>query len=141
MATATLGYLVQLLSGMPFADFLAEHIFKPLGMCDTGFFVPAEKLDRFGACYTPALSAGPGGVPLPTLSAGGPAKTGPVLVDAPARSPFLTPNPPPSGGGGLVSTTTDYLRFAQMLLNRGELDGVRLLGRKTVELMTTNHLP
>jgi CubicO group peptidase (beta-lactamase class C family) len=140
MATDTLGYLVQLLSGMPFADFLTERIFRPLGMRDTGFFVPADKLHRFAACYTPALPAGPGGVPLPTMAAGDAAKPGSLLVDAPAKSPFLTPEAPPSGGG-LVSTTADYLRFAQMLLNQGELDGVRLLGRKAVELMTTNHLP
>jgi CubicO group peptidase (beta-lactamase class C family) len=63
-----------------------------------------------------------------------------MLVDAPAKSPYLKAGMPPSGGGGLVSTTADYLRFAQLLLNRGELDGVRLLNRKTMQLMTTNHL-
>jgi CubicO group peptidase (beta-lactamase class C family) len=122
MATDMLGYLVQLIADMPFDVFLAEKIFKPLGMDDTGFYVSADKVERFCACYTPAQTGGL------------------MLVDAPAKSVFLKADTPPSGGGGLVSTTADYLRFAQLLLNGGELDGVRLLGRKTIQVMTTNHL-
>lgn len=123
VATDVLGYLVQVISGLPFDVFLRERIFGPLGMVDTDFHVPPEKLDRFAANY-------------------GPDKQGGLkVIDAPATSHYAHPSSAPSGGGGLVSTTGDYLRFAQMLLNRGELDGVRLLGRKTVDLMTTNHLP
>jgi CubicO group peptidase (beta-lactamase class C family) len=123
MATDVIGYLVGLLADMPFDTFLAEKIFNPLGMADTAFYVPGEKIDRFAAMYGPT------------------AEKSLDLVDAPATSPFTNPNYNPAGGGGLVSTVTDYLRFAQMLLNDGELDGTRLLGRKTIELMTTNHLP
>ena len=140
IATDLLGYLVGLISGIPFDTFLAEKIFGPLGMTDTGFHVPAEKAGRFAACYTPAVPAAPGGVPLPpgaTTAAAGEI----MLVDPPAASPYLRAGLPPSGGGGLLSTTADYLRFAQMLLNWGELEGARLLSRKTVELMTANHLP
>jgi len=123
VAVDVLGYLVQVISGKPFADFLEERIFKPLGMVDTGFYVPQSKLNRFSAVYEPV--------------AGGGIK----VMDAPATSDFLKPMRFPSGGGGLVSTAPDYLRFAQMLLNRGELDGTRLISPKTVELMTMNHIP
>jgi len=97
-------------------------VLKPLGMTDTDFHVPAAKHDRFAANY----NAGPGGKL--------------VLLDDPAKSRYLAPRRVNSGGGGLVSTASDYLRFCKFMLNKGELDGVRLLGRKTVELMTTNHL-
>ncbi|HEY9078161.1 MAG TPA: serine hydrolase domain-containing protein [Anaerolineaceae bacterium] len=123
MATDVLGYLVQVVSGMPFAEFLQKRIFEPLGMVDTGFWVPPEKVARFAASY----SSDP--------------KNGLKLADAAATSPYTRPTTHPSGGGGLVSTAADYLRFCQMLLNGGALDGVRLLGRKTIELMTVNHLP
>ncbi len=118
-----LGYIVQAASGMPFEDFLQERIFAPLGMVDTAFWVPPEKVDRLAAIY-------------------GPAKDGGLKpLDEPLTSRYLKPPRNPSGGGGLVSTVSDYLRFGQMLLNRGELDGARLLGRKTVEWMLQNHLP
>jgi len=123
MSADVLGYLVQVVSGMPFADFLQERIFGPLGMVDTGFYVPADKLDRLAAAYE---LADEGGI---------------ELNDGRRDSRYRKPPLNPSGGAGLVSTTMDSLRFAQMMLNRGELDGVRLLGRKTVELMTMNHLP
>lgn len=123
LATDVLGYLVQVISGVPFDTYLAENIFAPLGMCDTAFFVPAAKLDRFTACY---MSNPKGGL---------------LLADAPAKSIYLNERRTPSGGGGLVSTTADYLRFAQMLLNRGELEGVRIVGPRTLALMTQNHLP
>ena len=118
-----IGHLISVLSGLSFPDFLSQRVFRPLGMVDTGFFVPRDKLERLAALYT--------GV------AGGGLK----LVDAPTTSEWADPDVTPSGGGGLLSTISDYLRFAQMLLNGGVLDGVRLLGRKTVALMTRNHLP
>jgi CubicO group peptidase (beta-lactamase class C family) len=123
VATDVLGYLVQVISGMPFEAFLKQRIFEPLGMSDTDFWVPPEKIARFAANYGPDPDAGL------------------KVIDSPATSHYTRPPKAPSGGGGLVSTTTDYLRFAQMLLNKGEVDGVRLLGRKAVELMTANHLP
>jgi CubicO group peptidase (beta-lactamase class C family) len=122
-ATDVLGLLVQVVAGMPFAEFLRQRIFEPLGMVDTGFHVPAEQIGRFAATYGPDQEHGL------------------AVVDAPATSDFARPTQAPSGGGGLISTASDYLRFAQMLLNKGELDGARLLGRKTVELMASNHLP
>ncbi len=118
-----LGYLVEVISGMAFDAFLEKRIFKPLGMKDTNFYVPKEKHSRFAATYGPD---GEGGI---------------KLIDPPASSRFAKPVKLLSGGGGLVSTASDYMRFLQMLLNGGELDGVRLLGTKTVELMTANHLP
>ena len=122
-ATDVVGLLVQVIAGMPFAEFLRQRIFEPLGMNDTSFSVPAEQIGRFAATHGPD------------------AEHGLVVTDAPTTSDYARPTHLPSGGGGLVSSTSDYLRFAQMLLNQGELDGVRLLGRKTVELMTANHLP
>ena len=116
------GALIEVLSGQTLDVFLEERMFKPLGMVDTGFYVPEEKMHRFAQMYVP----GEGGqleLANPALSRN--------FVEKPS---FL------GGGGGLVSTTGDYLRFCQMHLNGGELDGVRLLGRKTVELMRTDHL-
>jgi CubicO group peptidase (beta-lactamase class C family) len=122
LATDILGYLVEQLSGQSLDRYFAEQILEPLGMVDTAFFVPAAKQSRFAANY----SFHEGGF---------------RLIDNPAASPYLQPPTFRSGGGGLVSTFADYFRFAQMLLNKGELDGVRILGRKTVALMTTNHMP
>ena len=130
VSTDVLGYLVETISGMPFADFLERNIFQPLGMVDTAFTVPADKKHRLTACYAAgvlgsrAVKAGP-----------------PPLQDDPETSPYLTPTDFPSGGGGLTSTMADYMRFARMLLNGGELDGARLLSPKTLQLMTANHLP
>jgi CubicO group peptidase (beta-lactamase class C family) len=117
------GYLVQKLSGMPFEEFLQSRVFKPLHMVDTGFYVPKEKLNRFAAFY----SYGSDGKLQVTH--------GGLEHDFTAK-PTLA-----SGGGGLVSTASDYMRFCQMLLNGGQLDGVRLLSPRTVELMRTNVLP
>jgi CubicO group peptidase (beta-lactamase class C family) len=114
------GYLVEKLSGRPFADFLRERIFVPLGMKDTGFYVPAEKLDRLASIYQG--DATPGATAMPR---------DPGVSQAPGM---------PSGGGGLYSTAGDYLRFAQMVLNGGELNGVRLVAPSSIELMRTNHL-
>jgi CubicO group peptidase (beta-lactamase class C family) len=123
VATDVCGRLVELLSGQPLDQFLASRIFEPLRMVDTGFLVTAEQAERLAACY--ALTA-----------------TNPLApVDPVATSPYRSAPTFLSGGGGLVSTAADYLRFALMLLNGGELDGARVLGRKTIEYMTTNHLP
>lgn len=122
-AIDVLGYLVELLSGERLDVFLQRHIFEPLHMVDTGFSVPEAKVARFATLYAPGETGGL------------------KVVDAPTGSPYTKPQQFLSGGGGLVSTLSDYLRFARMLLNKGELDGVRILGRKTVEFMTRNHLP
>jgi CubicO group peptidase (beta-lactamase class C family) len=128
------GYLIGKISGMPFEQFLKERIFDPLGMADTGFFVPADKAHRFAACY----NADPGGM----MSFHATEKKGGLsLQDDPTTSSFLKPPSFISGGGGLCSTAADYLTFCRALLNGGELGGVRLLGPKTLALMTTNHLP
>jgi CubicO group peptidase (beta-lactamase class C family) len=116
------GYLVQLVSGQRYADFLRQRILAPLKMTDTDFQLPESKRDRFAACYT--LRDG-------RLE----------LFDDPRGSPWFAPPKLESGGGGLAGTAQDYLRFCRMLLNRGELDGARLLSPKTITLMTTNHLP
>jgi len=134
VSTDVIGYLVGLISGMPFEQFLKERIFNPLGMSDTDFFVPADKAHRFAACY----SADPkGGMTFHATDRKGTL----TLQDDPATSSFLSPPSLISGGGGLCSTAPDYLTFCRALLNGGELGGVRLLGPKTLALMTANHLP
>jgi CubicO group peptidase (beta-lactamase class C family) len=123
LSTDVCGALVQRLSGKPFDVFLKEEIFEPLGMTDTGFHTPPEKVDRFAACYqrTPdALAA---------------------LQDDPHDSPYLQPPAFISGGGGLVGTLTDYYRFCECLRRGGELEGVRVIGPRTLALMHRNHLP
>jgi CubicO group peptidase (beta-lactamase class C family) len=118
-----MGYLVEKLSGLSFGEFLRTRLFEPLGMTDTAFFVPPEKIDRFTSCYQPA--------------AGGGLK---VQDDAQA-STYDHPPALESGGGGLVSTTHDYMRFCRMMLNGGELDGARILSPKTVAMFSLNFLP
>jgi CubicO group peptidase (beta-lactamase class C family) len=118
-----LGYVIQVASGQLFEDFLREKIFEPLGMTDTAFWVPSEKAERMAVIYGPD---GKGGL-----------KPVKPMLDEPLTQPTRNP----SGGGGLLSTVGDYFRFGQMLLNGGELDGVHILGRKTVEYMLQNHLP
>jgi CubicO group peptidase (beta-lactamase class C family) len=116
------GYLVELVSGQAYADFVRQKILKPLGMRDTDFQVAADSRDRFAACYM--------------------FKDGRLdLFDDPQQSNFLAPPRLQSGGGGLVGTAADYLRFCRMLLGKGTLDGVQLLSPKTVALMAANHLP
>jgi len=122
IATDILGRLVEVIAGQPFDRFLTERVLIPLGMTETVFQVTPDMLPRFAALY-----------------ARGPERT-PVLMDDGPTSIFLKSRLP-SGGGGLVSTIDDYLKFCRFILNKGELNGVRLLGRKTVELMTANHLP
>jgi CubicO group peptidase (beta-lactamase class C family) len=119
------GLLIERLSGQSLPDFMREHIFQPLGMKDTGFFVPAEKISRLASLY---LGDKDGKL------AAAPAGSGLLQAD-PTKPPGL-----PSGGGGLYSTLADYLRFAQMLANGGELNGVRVLAPSSVQLLRTNHL-
>jgi CubicO group peptidase (beta-lactamase class C family) len=113
--------LVEVISGQRFDDYLRDTVFGPLGMTDTAFW--AADADRLAALYARN------------------SEKQLVLVDDPAQSASLTPPSFLSGGGGLLGTTADYLRLCQMLVNGGEVDGVRILGRKTVELMASNHLP
>ncbi|MEK8051970.1 serine hydrolase domain-containing protein [Ideonella sp. DXS22W] len=120
VSTDVLGYLVEKISGLPFADFLQQRILGPLGMVDTAFHVPEDKRQRFAQCYIQGADG--------------------KLGVLPGRT-FLEPTSCPSGGGGLVGTAADYLRFCECLRRGGELDGVRLLGPKTLKLMTSNHLP
>lgn len=124
VATDVLGYLVQLFSDQDLDAYVAQRIAGPLGMTDTGFMVPADKVDRFSACYERVTKND-------TFQ----------LQDDPEQSSYLHRPTFFSGGGGMVSTLDDYHRFTKMLLGRGELAGVRLLGRKTVAYMTTNHMP
>ena len=123
VASDVCGHLVELISGERFDHFLQNRILAPLGMVDTGFSVPDEQIDRFAACYLPTAG-----------------RDGMVLFDSPKESSYRSHPVLFSGGGGLVSTASDYLRFCTMLLNGGELDGTRVLGRKTVDYMTSNHL-
>jgi len=118
-----MGYLVQKLSGMSFGEFLRTRLFEPLGMTDTGFWCPPEKIDRFASCYMPR----PGG--------------GLQTQDDAGKSTYAAPPNLESGGGGMVSTAHDYLRFCAMMLNGGALDGVQILSPKTVALFSLNHLP
>lgn len=125
IATDVCGYLIQVISGMPLADFLEERIFKPLGMVDTGFDVPAEKVDRLAQIYRSEGLYDPKPVPPEHLGIGD----------------VTTPTVNPSGGGGLVSTASDYLNFATMLINGGTYEGTRIIGPKTLQRMTTNSVP
>mgnify|MGYP005812355019 CR=1 FL=1 len=125
VSTDVCGYLVEVLSGRPLDEFLEARIFKPLGMVDTGFSVPKEKLGRFTANYEKN------------------AQTREVtLIDkSDETSAYARPKRFLSGGGGLVSTMMDYWRFCQMCLNGGTFNGHRLISPKTLEFMTLNHLP
>jgi CubicO group peptidase (beta-lactamase class C family) len=123
LSTDIVGRLVEILSGLRFDDYLRQEIFEPLGMADTGFVVPPASVHRFAACYQyqPAAATS--------------------LMDDPTTSQYLRSRSYQSGAGGLVSTTADYVAFCRMLANGGQLDGQRVIGRKTIELMTVNHLP
>jgi CubicO group peptidase (beta-lactamase class C family) len=123
VSTDVVGYLVQKVAGKPLSQVLQERIFDPLKMTDTGFFVREDQRARFAACY----NATP--------------KGGLKLQDDPQASPYLKPPALESGGGGLVSTAADYMRFANMLVNGGELEGARIISPMTVRLMASNHLP
>ena len=122
LATDVCGALVEIISGQPFEVFLQERILQPLGMVDTGFRVADEQVDRFAACY----------MRLPDKRL--------ILEDDPETSHYRHKRNFFSGGGGLVGTTTDYMAFCEMLRQGGQYNGYQLLGRRTLELMTANHL-
>ncbi|MGE0311862.1 MAG: serine hydrolase domain-containing protein [Lautropia sp.] len=120
VSTDVLGYLIGLISGVPFETFLRDRVLQPLGMVDTAFHVPEDKRGRFADCYVRSTSG--------------------KLLPAPARDWYAPPGAP-SGGGGLVSTAADYMRFCEAMRQGGALGDVRLLGPKTAWLMRQNHLP
>lgn len=122
LSTDICGALVEVISGKPFDQYLQDEIFAPLGMKDTSFFVAPDKIDRFCANYQR-----------------GPDKAL-KLIDDPATSTFLNPQGFKSGGGGLTGTIADYMRFCEMLRRGGELDGQRIVGPRTLEMMHMNHL-
>ena len=124
VSTDVCGYLVEHFSGMKLDKYFQKHIFDPLGMQDTGFSCAKEKVDRLASLYEQHP------------------KKGPVLVDpGGAKTARVKKRKMLSGGGGLLSTMSDYYRFCSMLLNQGELDGTRIIGRKTLAMMASNHLP
>lgn len=122
LSTDVCGYLVEAISGMPFDRYLKEHIFDPLGMNDTGFHVDEDKAARFAANYRRNRDK--------SLT----------RIDDPRDSAWLTKPTFFSGGGGLTGTTADYYRFCEMLRRGGELHGARIIGPRTLRLMTRNHL-
>jgi len=123
MSTDVVGRLVEVISGLSLDAYLAEHVFQPLGMAETGFFVPEDQIGRFTCNY----------LKIPTDPM--------FLVDTPDPARHSKPPRFLSGAGGLVSTLDDYLRFCRALLGGGQLDGNRILGTKTLEYLATNHLP
>ena len=124
VSTDVLGRVVEVVSGMPLDEFFRNRIFEPLGMIDTEFWVEEAKTDRLAQLYMPNPESGRAmAVP-------------PGVIGSPTEKPEVL-----QGGGGLAGTAADYMRFCRMLLNRGELYGVRLLGSRTVESMAQNHLP
>jgi len=124
VSTDVCGYLVEHFSGMTLDKYFQKHIFDPLGMEDTGFSCAKEKVDRLASLYEQHP------------------KKGPVLVDpGGAKTARVKKRKMLSGGGGLLSTMSDYYRFCSMLLNQGELEGTRIIGRKTLAMMASNHLP
>jgi CubicO group peptidase (beta-lactamase class C family) len=122
VATDVIGHLVEILADKPLPEFFEERIFQPIAMVDTSFSIQPEKVDRFATLY-------------------GLTEEGPLEIIEKAVGGEYFDVKVFYGGSGLVSTAEDYLRFSQLILNKGTLDGVRLLGRKTVEWMTMNHLP
>jgi CubicO group peptidase (beta-lactamase class C family) len=124
VSTDIIGFLVEKLSGKKLGEYMQETIFAPLGMKDTGFYVPANKVDRLTQIYTADRKTGQ------TI----------VMQNEPLGD-YMSEPEIHNAGGGLVSTMQDYFTFAQMMLNGGEINGVRILGRKTVEYMSSNHLP
>ena len=124
VAIDVLGYLVEKLAGQSFGEFLRSRLFEPLGMHDTAFWVPEDKVERFSSCYQPETGG-----------------RGLKLQDDARESTYAQPPKLESGGGGLVSTAHDYLRFCRMMLGGGTLDGVQILSPKTVALFSLNYLP
>lgn len=136
VAVDVAGRLVEVVSEQPLDEFLRQRIFQPLGMVDTGFIVPESHRDRFAVLYTPKGTA----VDREAFLRESPKTKEIEPLVSNDLSDFSEGATYFSGGGGLVSTTHDYLRFCQMLAGGGQLDGVRILSRKTVELMTSDHL-
>lgn len=129
VSTDVLGRVIEVVSGQSLDNFFRERILNPLGMTDTEFWVESDKRDRFAELYFPK--------PTGNARGEGPSANASVMPAAPLdHKPTML-----GGGGGLCGTAADYLRFAHMLLNRGELDGARVLGSRTVDYMTRNHLP
>jgi CubicO group peptidase (beta-lactamase class C family) len=124
VATDVVGRVVEVVSGLSLSDFFAEKILRPLNMTDTAFSISPDKVERLATLYAPKINDEPI-----------------MILDQAETSEYLPPVKGFRGGSGLLSTMPDYFRFCQCLLNKGELDGVRLLGRKTIDLMTANHLP
>jgi CubicO group peptidase (beta-lactamase class C family) len=122
------GLILEIVTGKTMEEFYQERIFKPLGMKDTSFYMTKDRLERFPTLYRPVPKAGVWKLEIDEKPENNPTLAG-----------FKTYFDAGGGGGGVLSTAADYVRFAQMLLNGGELDGARILGRKTVEIMTGNH--
>ncbi len=151
LSTDVLGYLVEVVSGMPFEKFLQTRLFELIGMVDTAFSVPLEKLDRFAALYQLNKEGGMKGDKEKEKKTDGAKekekrmdgdKDRKMRLERVKKDPRLENDEIrffPGGGGGLVSTAPDYMRFCQMLLNGGELEGVRILKKETVDLMRTPH--
>ncbi len=140
VSTDVCGRLVEIISGQSLDDYFSEHILNPLGMADTGFFVDDERAERLTPNYA-LTTVSPFGVPEGATSPDG-MNDETVMIDSGGdTSPYRSSPTYLSGGGGLVSTMADYHRFCRMLLGRGQLDGVRVIGRKTLEYATSNHLP
>jgi len=122
VATDVLGYLVEIISGQRFSEYLRTTIFEPLGMHDTGFVIAPDKVDRFASCYERNLQKE-------------------MVLNDDGQDSSYAGRTFESGGGGLVSTVADYYRFCQMLLAGGTLDGQRIIGPRTLDFMTRNHIP
>lgn len=122
VSTDVCGYLIEVISGKPLDSFLEEEIFQPLGMLDTGFYVPSIKTQRLSSNYEYREGKEP------------------ILIDDAHSGSYINPPTLLSGGGGLVSTLDDYMAFCKMILGRGSLEGHRILSRKTLDLMSSNHL-
>ena len=141
VAIDVLGRLVEVWSGMSLAEFFQARLFDPLDMRDAGFHVETGSADRFAACYAPATGGDLSSIGKAPSAEEAAARGGLKLQDPAEESRFLEPANVYAGGGGLVASMRDYARFCQMLMNGGELDGARILGRKTIEYMRRNHLP
>src|SRR5262249_6819652 len=115
------GYIIEKLSSQTLPDYMQEHIFEPLGMKDTAFFIPQEKSSRFVTLYR--------------LN-----EKGELVADNAFRRAYDAQPTMPSGGGGLVTTAEDYYRFATMLANQGDLNGIRIVAPSSIQLMSSNHL-
>ncbi len=145
LSSEVIAYLIEIISGKKFDEFIKKNITEPLAMFDTDFYVPKNKLDRFSANYThidliPSDQRKQFSHYMTTKSNFEEGKKL-ILIDDPKLGRFSSPRTFHSGGGGLVSTAMDYLKFSQMLLNKGYFNSEQIISPKTLELMTTNHLP